>query len=123
MVEHFDRIMDYNFTASVEKQFDDIANGLVEWTKMINEFYYPFHANVENTIENSDKANGARELGLHPVSGKKVFTKIGRFGPLVQIGGEEGDEDKPQFASLKKTNRLIQLPWKRHWNCSNCHEL
>ncbi|HRO75670.1 MAG TPA: type I DNA topoisomerase, partial [Crocinitomicaceae bacterium] len=106
LVEHFDRIMDYNFTASVEKQFDDIANGLVEWTKMINEFYYPFHANVENTIENSDKANGARELGLHPVSGKKVFTKIGRFGPLVQIGGEEGDEDKPQFASLKKDQSI-----------------
>lgn len=105
LVEHFGQIMDYNFTAAVEKQFDEIADGLIEWTKMIHEFYHPFHSNVENTIENSEKANGVRELGVHPESGKKIVTKIGRFGPLVQIGGETEDE-KPQFASLKKDQSI-----------------
>jgi DNA topoisomerase-1 len=105
LVEHFEKILDYNFTAAVEKQFDDIANGLTEWTKMIKDFYNPFHENVENTIENSDKVNGARELGVHPESGKKVVVKIGRFGPLVQIGGETED-DKPQFASLRKDQSI-----------------
>ncbi len=105
LVEHFVTIMDYNFTADVEKQFDDIANGLVEWTKMIGEFYHPFHKNVENTIETSEKATGARELGLDPKTGRKIIVKIGRYGPLAQIEGET-EEDKPQFASLRKEQSI-----------------
>lgn len=105
LVEHFNTIMDYNFTADVEKQFDDIANGLVEWTKMIGEFYHPFHSNVEKTIETSEKATGARELGLHPKIGRMITVKIGRYGPLAQIEGET-EEDKPQFASLRKEQSI-----------------
>jgi DNA topoisomerase-1 len=98
--EHFGRIMDYNFTAKVEAEFDEIANGLVEWTKMIKEFYTPFHKSVEDTLENSERATGEREIGHHPDSGRRVIARIGRFGPMVQIGDEQVDGEKPQFASL-----------------------
>lgn len=99
LVEHFDKVMNYNFTANVEKQFDDIAQGLVEWTAMLKSFYTPFHENVENTLEHSERASGERALGNHPESGKPIIARIGRFGPMVQIGNSE-DEDKPVFASL-----------------------
>ena len=105
LVEHFDQVMNYNFTASVEKEFDDIANGLVKWTKMISEFYGPFHIKVEDTIENSERASGERLLGVDPKSGKNVYARIGRFGPMVQIG-ESDDEDKPKFASLQKDQSI-----------------
>lgn len=98
---HFSKIMDYHFTASVEEEFDQIAQGLTEWTKMIHNFYNPFHANVEDTLEHSDRATGERELGIHPESGKKVIARIGRFGPMIQIGDEQVDGEKPQFASLR----------------------
>ena len=101
LVEHFDRIMDYHFTAKVEEQFDEIANGMIEWTKMIHDFYKPFHDNVNDTLENSERATGERLLGVHPDSGKKIIVRIGRFGPMVQIGNEEEDGEKPQFASLR----------------------
>lgn len=101
LLEHFDRIMDYHFTAKVEEQFDEIAHGLTEWTKMIHDFYNPFHSNVEDTLENSERATGERELGIHPVSGKKIIVRIGRFGPMVQVGDEKEDGEKPQFASLR----------------------
>jgi DNA topoisomerase I len=106
LVEHFERIMDYNFTAKVEEQFDEIAQGLIEWTKMIQDFYSPFHSNVENTLEHSERATGERELGIHPVSGKKVIVRIGRFGPMVQVGDEREDGEKPQFASLRKEQSI-----------------
>jgi DNA topoisomerase-1 len=106
LVEHFERIMDYHFTAKVEEQFDDIAKGMIEWTKMIHDFYNPFHENVENTLENSERATGERELGFHPVSGKKIIVRIGRFGPMVQIGDEREDGEKPQFASLRSGQSL-----------------
>ena len=99
LVENFEKILDYNFTASVEKQFDEIANGLVDWTKMIDEFYLPFHKNVETTIETSSRASGERILGEDPDTGKPVRARIGRFGPMVQIGDAE-DEEKPRFASM-----------------------
>jgi len=101
LVDHFERIMDYHFTAKVEEQFDEIAQGLTEWTKMIHDFYSPFHHNVEDTLENSDRATGERILGVHPVSNKKILVRIGRFGPMVQIGDEKEDGEKPQFASLR----------------------
>ena len=100
LVEHFDKVMNYNFTANVEKQFDDIAQGMIQWTEMLKGFYGPFHENVENTLEHSERATGERTLGTHPESGKPIIARIGRFGPMVQIGDSE-DEEKPQFASLK----------------------
>lgn len=99
--DHFAKIMDYHFTAEVEEKFDKIAQGLTEWTKMIHDFYNPFHANVEDTLEHSDRATGERELGVHPESGKKIIARIGRFGPMIQIGDEQTDGEKPQFASLR----------------------
>ena len=97
LVDHFQRILDYNFTASVEKEFDEIAHGQMQWNSMIERFYSPFHTNVEETLETSEKATGERELGTDPVSGKPVYSKIGRFGPMIQIGNTE-DEEKPKFA-------------------------
>ncbi len=104
--DHFDRIMDYHFTAKVEAEFDEIARGLTEWTKMIHDFYGPFHHNVEDTLEHSERATGERELGTHPVSGRKIIARIGRFGPMIQIGDEQEDGEKPQFASLLKDQSI-----------------
>jgi DNA topoisomerase-1 len=107
LVEHFKGIVDFNFTAKVEKQFDEIAQGLQEWTKMLHSFYTPFHNEVESTLENADRANGERLLGIDPVSGKNVYAKVGRYGPLVQIGEISDDEnDKPRYASLAKTQSV-----------------
>lgn len=99
LAEHFQNIMDYSFTADVEKQFDDIADGLKKWTEMIKSFYNPFHNSVENTLETADRASGERKLGIDPASGKPLIVRIGRFGPMAQIG-EADDEEKPKFASL-----------------------
>ena len=104
--QHFDRIMDYNFTAKVEAEFDEIAKGKIQWTDMMAEFYEPFHANVTNTLENSDRASGERELGIHPVSGRKIIVRIGRYGPMVQIGDEKEDGEKAQFASLQNNQSI-----------------
>nr|WP_067061737.1 type I DNA topoisomerase [Mucilaginibacter sp. L294] len=103
LVQHFQGIVDFNFTASVEKQFDEIAQGLQDWTKMIRTFYDPFHKDVQSTIETADKATGERELGVHPESGKKMSVRIGRYGPFVQVGENPSDEseEKPLYASLR----------------------
>jgi len=104
LVQYFVDIVDFNFTAIVEKQFDDIAQGLTEWTDMIRDFYTPFHKEVESTVKTADKATGERDLGIDPVSGKKVSVRIGRYGPFVQVGesnGEANAEEKPQYASLR----------------------
>ncbi|MCF8365626.1 MAG: type I DNA topoisomerase [Bacteroidales bacterium] len=101
LMQHFMNIMDYNFTAKVEKQFDEIALGQKVWNKMIDEFYKPFHKTVEDTIENSEKFSGEILIGKEKASGKNVFAKIGRFGPMIQIGDTESEE-KPRFASLRK---------------------
>ncbi len=101
LTEHFGKILDYNFTAKVEEEFDEIAQGLKEWTSMIHDFYKPFHETVEDTLENSERASGERLLGEHPESGRKVIARIGRFGPMVQIGNEQEDGEKAQFASLR----------------------
>ncbi len=107
LVEHFEKILSYDFTASVEKQFDDIADGMLEWTEMINKFYKPFHVNVEETLEHSERPTG-RELGVDPASGKNVYAKIGRYGPMVQIGEAE-DEEKPRFASLRPEQSMTTI--------------
>src|SRR5690606_14471801 len=106
LVEHFKGIVDYNFTAKAEKEFDEIAQGYKEGTDMLRQFYGPFHSEVEKTLETADRANNERELGVDPVSGKKVTVRIGRFGPLVQIGSPD-DEEKPRFASLR-TGQMIE---------------
>src|SRR4051812_38890762 len=100
LVQHFKGIVDFHFTAGVEKQFDEIAQGLKEWTAMLHDFYKPFHKDVQSTIETADKATGERELGSHPENGQKVSVRIGRYGPFVQIG-ENNENDKPQYASLR----------------------
>ncbi|MDR6943230.1 type I DNA topoisomerase [Mucilaginibacter pocheonensis] len=104
LVQYFKDIVDFNFTACVEKQFDEIAQGLKEWTAMLHDFYNPFHKEVQSTIETADKATGERELGIHPENGKKVSVRIGRYGPFVQVGDsatEENKEEKPLYASLR----------------------
>jgi DNA topoisomerase-1 len=103
--ENFKEIMDYNFTATVEKEFDEIAEGNLKWAKMIKDFYGPFHITVTNTEKNSERASGERVLGIHPVSKKQVSARIGRFGPLVQISSDKEDE-KPQYAKLRSDQRL-----------------
>ncbi|TAF47551.1 MAG: type I DNA topoisomerase [Sphingobacteriales bacterium] len=104
LVEHFKDIVDFNFTANVEKEFDEIANGLKEWTKMLHSFYQPFHVVVDDTMKNAERANGERYLGQHPVNDKKITVRIGKFGPFVQIGealAEGEDGEKPIYASLR----------------------
>lgn len=106
--EHFSRIMDYQFTAKVEEEFDNIAKGLESWTNMIRSFYDPFHQNVTHTIENSERVTGERELGNDPVSGKRVSARIGRFGPMIMLGKDE-DGEKPAYASLKKDQSIQSI--------------
>ena len=100
LLDHFSDIMDYNFTAKVEEQFDKIADGKAKWTSMLQKFYMGFKPEVEETLSiRSEHKVGERELGIDPVSGKPVFVKIGRFGPVVQKG-TANDDEKPQFAQL-----------------------
>ncbi len=101
LMKHFPEIMDYQFTANVEEEFDEIATGKLEWIKMLEKFYYPFHREVVKTIEQSERTTGERILGIDPTTGKKVIARIGRFGPLVQIG-EQTDEEKPVYAKIPK---------------------
>jgi DNA topoisomerase-1 len=101
--------MDYNFTAQVEKEFDEIAKGVVQWPIMLKEFYIPFHKSVEDTLENSERATGERELGTHPESNRRVIARIGRFGPMIQVGDEKLDGEKPKFASLRKNQSINSI--------------
>lgn len=106
LTENFKDIIDYNFTAEVEEQFDEIAEGRLKWTGMLTNFYSRFHKNVENSLEISNKKTGVRYLGDHPETGEPVSVKMGRFGPVAQIGDSNNGE-KPKFASLLK-NQLIE---------------
>ncbi|HLV23482.1 MAG TPA: type I DNA topoisomerase [Moheibacter sp.] len=108
LVDYFQNIMDYDFTARVEESFDAIAEGKEEWTEMIDGFYGKFHKNVETVGETAERATGERELGVDPKSGKPVFARIGRFGPMIQIGEAE-DEEKPKFASLLNTQSIHNI--------------
>ena len=108
LMNYFENIFDYNFTANVEKEFDAIEDGTKQWNEMISQFYGPFHKQVENTLKTSEKASGERNLGKDPASGKPVTARIGRYGPIVQIG-ESGLEEKPKFASLRKDQNIESL--------------
>lgn len=101
LMKYFDQIMDYQFTANVEVEFDEIADGKRVWDEVIDEFYKPFSSNVENALEVSERTNGERYLGDDPASQKPVYVKIGRFGPVAQLGETSEEGEKPQFASLR----------------------
>ncbi len=107
LLQYFPDIMDFHFTARVEEEFDEIAEGKMKWTDMLEEFYTPFHKTVEKTIDQSERASGERILGKDPKSGKQILVRIGRFGPLAQIG-ETNEEtgEKASFASLRKEQSI-----------------
>jgi DNA topoisomerase-1 len=108
--QYFDNIMDYSFTARIEEDFDEVAAGRLKWSKLIDDFYNPFKKDVENTIENAERIKGERELGVDSVSGKKVIARMGRYGPMVQIG-DVTDEEKPKFAKLKNTQSIETISY------------
>jgi DNA topoisomerase-1 len=113
LVMHFKDILDYNFTAFVEEEFDEIARGELVWYKMIDKFYQPFHKKVVETTENSQRNTGERKLGVDPKTGKSVYVRIGRYGPLAQLGESNSgstasakNTEKPKFAALRKDQRI-----------------
>jgi DNA topoisomerase-1 len=106
LMENFSEIVDYHFTAEVEEQFDEIALGNLKWTGMIKKFYDPFHKTVTNTLEKKERKTGVRILGNHPETGEPVTVRMGRFGPVAQIG-DSGNDQKPRYASLSK-NQLLE---------------
>ncbi len=108
LTQNFAEILDYGFTAKVEQDFDDIANGSEKWKEILQGFYSDFHPRIEDVEENADRANGERILGTDPKSGKNVIARIGRFGPMVQIG-EQDDEEKPVFASLMASQNIATI--------------
>ena len=111
LVNHFEHILDYNFTAKVEADFDEIAEGKVDWKKMMKSFYKEFHPIVEDVKENADRESGERILGKDPKTGKQVSVRLGKFGPMVQIGTVD-DEEKPQFASLSPDQQLNSISYE-----------
>ena len=102
--QHFKNVMDYSFTANIEKEFDEIADGKMVWNKMVENFYTPFHTGVEHTLETAERAVGERVLGVAE-DGKPITARMGRYGPMVQIGAQN-DEEKPKFAKLKATQSI-----------------
>jgi DNA topoisomerase-1 len=103
--QHFKDVMDYGFTAKIEGEFDEVANGNIKWNSMIDDFYHPFKKDILNTIENADRIKGERELGIEAATGKKIIARMGRYGPMVQIG-DVNDEEKPRFAKLKAAQSI-----------------
>ncbi len=110
LVNHFETILDYNFTAKVEEDFDEIAEGKVDWTKMMKDFYKDFHPQVEDVQENADRESGERVLGKDPKTGRQVSVRLGKFGPMVQIGTAD-EEEKPMFASLTPEQQLNTITY------------
>ena len=111
LVNHFESILDYNFTAKVESQFDDIAEGKEDWKKMMKTFYKKFHPVVVDVQENADRESGERILGKDPKTGKQVSVRLGKFGPMVQMGTVD-DEEKPTFASLSPDQQLGSITYE-----------
>lgn len=111
LVNHFENILDYNFTAKVERDFDEIAEGKQEWTTMMKDFYKDFHPHVKDVEQNAEREVGERVLGKDPESGKPVSVRLGKFGPMVQIGTVE-DEEKPRFASLGPEQQLSSITYE-----------
>ncbi len=111
LVSHFATILDYNFTAKLEEDFDEIAEGHEDWQKVLKDFYEDFHPKVLDVEANADRASGERILGKDPKSGKRVLVRLGRFGPMVQIGTVD-DEEKPKFASLLPDQSLNTITYE-----------
>jgi DNA topoisomerase-1 len=105
LTENFPVILDYRFTAEIEEYFDEIASGKLDWIVMLNDFYKPFHKQVDDSLENSQTTNAERILGIDPKSGKQILARIARFGPIVQLG--ENDDPEKKFSSLKQ-GQLIE---------------
>lgn len=103
--QHFDNIMDYSFTARIEEEFDEVAQGKLKWNTLIDNFYNPFKKDVDKTIETADRISGERELGVDPESKKQVIARMGRYGPMVQIGSSD-EEEKPKYAKLKSNQSI-----------------
>jgi len=112
LVENFSNILDFGFTAKVEQEFDEIAQGKEDWTLMIKEFYQDFHPKIEEVSANAERAKGERLLGEDPISGKNVYARLGRFGAMIQIG-EATDEEKPKFASLQANQTLSNVTFEQ----------
>jgi len=106
LTQYFDDIMDYSFTARIEEEFDEVAEGKMKWHKMIDDFYLPFKKDVDKTIETAERAKGERELGIDPITGKRVLARMGRYGPMVQMGEILDEEEKPHFAALKRDQSI-----------------
>ncbi len=102
---HFDDIMDYGFTARIEQEFDEVALGKLRWSKMIDAFYNPFKADVQKTIDTADRISGERDLGIEQASGKPIIVRMGKYGPMAQIGVSD-DEEKPRYAKLKQNQSI-----------------
>lgn len=111
LVNHFESILDYNFTARVEESFDDIAEGKEDWKAMMKDFYKGFHPQVEDVQENAERETGERILGTDPKTGRQVSVRLGKFGPMVQIGTVD-EEEKPQFASLSPDQQLNTITYE-----------
>jgi len=111
LVKHFESILDYNFTAKVEDKFDDIAEGKEDWREMMKDFYKGFHPQVEDVQENAERESGERILGTDPKSGRQVSVRLGKFGPMVQVGVMD-DEEKPKFASLSPDQQLNSITYE-----------
>ncbi|MGJ8592225.1 MAG: type I DNA topoisomerase [Aquaticitalea sp.] len=112
LVNHFESILDYNFTAKMEADFDDIAEGKEDWTKMMKSFYKDFHPQVEHVQENAERESGERILGEDPKTGRTVLVRLGKFGPMVQIGTPDDDEEKQQYASLLPDQQLSSITFE-----------
>jgi DNA topoisomerase-1 len=115
LIENFSEIVDYHFTAEIEEQFDEIALGKLKWTGMIEKFYTPFHKTVTSTLEKKERKTGVRLLGNHPETGEPVTVRMGRFGPVAQIG-DSGNDEKPRFASLSKSQLLETITMEEALN-------
>lgn len=115
LYKYFDDIMDYGFTARIEEEFDEVAEGKMKWNKMIDDFYSPFKKDVEKTIEHAERATGERELGVDPESGKPVMARMGRYGAMVQIG-EANDEEKPRFAKIPTGQSIETITFEEAMN-------
>ena len=111
LVNNFQNILNYNFTASVEQDFDKIANGDIEWTSILKDFYGPFHTTVEDVQQNANRETGERVLGVDPVSGRKVSVRLGKFGPMAQIGTVD-EEEKPIFAGLLPDQKISKITFE-----------
>ena len=106
LMDNFQNVMSYDFTANMETQLDEVAEGQLGWQAVVDDFYRPFHVRVDDTLKNAPKSKGERMLGVDPASGKNVYARIGRFGPMAQIGESDDEAEKPRFASLHRNQHI-----------------